>query len=477
MTSSLLLCGDPSRPGRCDPYFAPQAAAARQAGAAVALLDHDALLAGRVAEAVRRVPHGLGTVWYRGWMVPATAYARLGRALDGRGGTLATSPAAYRTAHELPGWYGTFAEVTPASAWTACEPFRAPAPAALARTAAALPAGPGIVKDFVKSRKHEWDQACYVPDLADTASVHRVVSRFVELQEDALAGGVVLRAFEDLDRAAGEARVWWLDGEPLLTTAHPDTPGRRPRPALDEIRPLVGALGCRFVTTDLARRADGVWRVIEVGDGQVSDLPAGIPPADLLVPLLAAPPEGVVSKAPPDGAVPTDPPDEGSSTAPPDGTTASGEEAVNRVPELDTAAVEALARRVHAGQTDKAGRPYAEHLAAVAAGVAAHGGSREQIAAAWLHDAVEDGRLSREWLAASALPRAVKDIVLAVTKLPGEDPREYAERILAVPGARLVKEADLAHNSDPARLAVLGPATRERLTAKYGRIRALLGPG
>jgi hypothetical protein len=38
-----------------------------------------------------------------------------------------------------------------------------------------------------------------------------------------------------------------------------------------------------------------------------------------------------------------------------------------------------------------------------------------------------------------------------------------------------VKEADLAHNADPARLAVLDDATHARLTAKYARMRALLG--
>jgi hypothetical protein len=36
--------------------------------------------------------------------------------------------------------------------------------------------------------------------------------------------------------------------------------------------PAVQRLGCRFVTTDVALRSDGVWRVIEVGDAQVSDL-------------------------------------------------------------------------------------------------------------------------------------------------------------------------------------------------------------
>ncbi|WP_030258744.1 HD domain-containing protein [Streptomyces violens] len=137
--------------------------------------------------------------------------------------------------------------------------------------------------------------------------------------------------------------------------------------------------------------------------------------------------------------------------------------------------VEALARRAHEGQTDKAGRPYAEHLAAVAAGVRARGGSDEQIAAAWLHDSVEDAALSGEWLAGAALSPATKDMVLAVTKRAGEPPEEYAARILATPGALLVKEADLGHNADPDRLAVLDAATRERLTAKYARMRALLG--
>ncbi|MGK5545310.1 HD domain-containing protein [Streptomyces sp. URMC 127] len=142
---------------------------------------------------------------------------------------------------------------------------------------------------------------------------------------------------------------------------------------------------------------------------------------------------------------------------------------------LDLAAVEALARRAHAGQTDKAGRPYAEHLAAVAAGVRQRGGSDEQVAAAWLHDAVEDGAVSEERLAESELPQAVKDMILAVTKRPGEAPEEYAARILATPGALLVKESDLAHNADPARAAALDEPTRERLAAKYARMRALLG--
>lgn len=142
---------------------------------------------------------------------------------------------------------------------------------------------------------------------------------------------------------------------------------------------------------------------------------------------------------------------------------------------LTLSEIEALARAAHEGQTDKAGRPYAEHLQAVADGVRARGGSDEQIAAAWLHDAVEDDALSADWLHDAQLPQPVKDMVLALTKRPGEPPESYAGRVLAVPGALLVKESDLAHNADPARLAVLDAPTRRRLTEKYAHMRALLG--
>jgi hypothetical protein len=145
---------------------------------------------------------------------------------------------------------------------------------------------------------------------------------------------------------------------------------------------------------------------------------------------------------------------------------------------MTLAEVEATARAAHEGQTDKAGRPYAEHLQAVAEGVRARGGDAEQIAAAWLHDAVEDDALSEVWLEQAPLTDRTKAVVRALTKRRGEPPHEYAARILSTPGALLVKESDLAHNADPTRLARLtDEPTRERLTEKYAHMRALLGLG
>jgi hypothetical protein len=288
MPTTVLYCSDPLNPRRVDEHFAAEARAVREAGGAVGLIDHDALLRGEADRAVERVASGPGPCWYRGWMIPAGDYAAFARALEGRGAALAVGPDAYRSAHELPGWHSVFAEATPASVWApwdAAATGEPPDERLVAELAAGLRPGPGIVKDYVKSRKHEWDEACFIPDLSDTAAAARVVRRFVELQGEFLAGGIVLREFEPFvapESAAAESRVWWIDGRPALVTPHPDSRHRGfEAPELEHVAPAVRALGARFVTTDVALRADGFWRVVEVGDGQVSDLHAEVDPAEL----------------------------------------------------------------------------------------------------------------------------------------------------------------------------------------------------
>ena len=65
----LLVPADPLRPRRPDEHFAPEAAAARDSGHHVALIDHDVLAEPDGADrAVARVPGG-GAAVYRGWML------------------------------------------------------------------------------------------------------------------------------------------------------------------------------------------------------------------------------------------------------------------------------------------------------------------------------------------------------------------------------------------------------------------------
>lgn len=307
MATTVLYCCDPLNPRRVDGHFAEEARRVRARGGGVGLIDHDALLAGNAQRAVAGVPVGLDPVWYRGWMIPSDRYCALADALDQRGVGMLISPGQYRSAHELPGWYRAFSGLTPSSAWSVLRAGQysdgdrggdgddmLASSAALALLAGRLRPGAGIVKDYVKSRKHEWNEACFIPDLSDAVAMGQVVRRFVELQGEFLAGGVVLREFERFvtpRSAAGEVRVWWLDGEARLLTPHPDSPeGRLHQGAIASLGGVAAAvrrLGARFVTTDLALREDGVWRVVEVGDGQVSELHASVDANELVGLLLA----------------------------------------------------------------------------------------------------------------------------------------------------------------------------------------------
>ncbi|MEW9529564.1 ATP-grasp domain-containing protein [Microbispora sp. NPDC049125] len=286
MAVGFLFCADPLQPRRADPHFAAQALAVRDRDGLRALIDHDALTAGRAEEAVARVPDGFGAVWYRGWMVTSGQYAALEEALRAKGCRPLTDAAAYRRGHELPGWLASFRDLTPPSVVVPMAPGEAPPRGErLAALAGGLGGDGYVVKDYVKSRKHEWLEACYAPDLD---ALERVAARFAELQGEDLAGGLVIRRFEQLTGA--QVRVWWVDGEPVLAGPHPDSPDDVTTPPADlgEIREAVRSLAARFVTTDLVRRADGVWRVIEVGDGQVSDWPSGADPGVLVEALLNA---------------------------------------------------------------------------------------------------------------------------------------------------------------------------------------------
>ena len=70
----LLVPADPLRPRRPDEHFAAEAAAAKDAGLDVALIDHDALAGpGGAERAVARVPNAGGTAIYRGWMLRPTS--------------------------------------------------------------------------------------------------------------------------------------------------------------------------------------------------------------------------------------------------------------------------------------------------------------------------------------------------------------------------------------------------------------------
>ena len=127
-----------------------------------------------------------------------------------------------------------------------------------------------------------------------------------------------------------------------------------------------------------------------------------------------------------------------------------------------------LAARLHDGQTDKAGRPYIEHLTRVFLRVQAAGGDTGQQIAALLHDCIEDGHATaNDLVRAAGVPRDAVDLVVALTRHHGQDYMQYLAGVKNLPRAALVKLADLEDNSDRSRLELLPAKDAQRLRKKY----------
>ena len=118
-----------------------------------------------------------------------------------------------------------------------------------------------------------------------------------------------------------------------------------------------------------------------------------------------------------------------------------------------------IARKAHEGQLDKAGVDYIEHPIYVASQV----DTEEEKAVALLHDVIEDSPVSAEELLQAGLPETVVTAVHVLTKKKEQDYQTYLETVKKNPLARVVKLADLKHNSDLSRLSSITEKDRERL--------------
>jgi hypothetical protein len=263
--------------------------AADRLGLLRALVDFEALVdESNLTRALRAIPAQSEPVLgvFRGWMLRPVHYASLYAALLDRNVRLINDPEAYRHCHYLPASYERIAKWTPRTVWLPLTPGSStPSREILQPLLSPFGKNPLIVKDYVKSRKHEWLEACFIPSAADMDRVESVVGRFLELQGDDLAEGLVFREYVPFVPLAThsrssmpltrEYRIFWLDGEPLLTAPYweeGDYAGSEP--PIATFRPVAAEIASQFFTMDVAQRAeDGAWQIVELGDGQVAGMP------------------------------------------------------------------------------------------------------------------------------------------------------------------------------------------------------------
>jgi GTP diphosphokinase / guanosine-3',5'-bis(diphosphate) 3'-diphosphatase len=109
----------------------------------------------------------------------------------------------------------------------------------------------------------------------------------------------------------------------------------------------------------------------------------------------------------------------------------------------------AIANQAHAGQLDKAGKPYISHPLTVMAQM----DTLESKIVAVLHDAIEDSDLTIADLKQQGFPEFITAAIAAITKLDGEPYEDYILRVKSNAIAHKVKIADVTHNMDISRIA------------------------
>ena len=213
---------------------------------------------------------------YRGWMLKPGLYTKLVNFIQNRGGKMLNDLAEYEATHLLPNW-ATAGQNQLKTRWTS------DLSDASIRQLLQQFSGSVTIKDFVKSRKYEWDEAFYIPATSDTAHALQVVHNFIERQGTELVGGLVMREFIAL-KSLGEHpkshtpifeeyRVFYLNNAPLTIINYWTEEKITLSPKDKKLIQLAGKqISSNFYTIDFARKANGQLIIMEMGDGQVSGL-------------------------------------------------------------------------------------------------------------------------------------------------------------------------------------------------------------
>ena len=234
------------RSREADEQFAAEVEAVRDVGFGLSLFSLENFQTDTF-RASPRLPNDI-EILYRGWMLSAIEYAELVSAVLRAGARLAVDHASYLSSHYLPGWYTALADLTP-------ETRVYPTDCDLQSELQALGWGEFFIKDYVKSLKTSVGSRISSPEqvVAVIADMHRF--------RGTVEGGFCVRHVEAflLDT---ERRHFVLNGVPYAAE------GEAP-PIVHE---CARRLRSRFFSVDVVQRTDGQLRVVEVGDGQVSDL-------------------------------------------------------------------------------------------------------------------------------------------------------------------------------------------------------------
>ncbi|MEM7105247.1 MAG: ATP-grasp domain-containing protein [Bacteroidota bacterium] len=280
----LIFCDDGFSRSQVDYMFSEEFEAAKSHQIEISLISFEDLKRGDFLSAFKKVtpPENQEIGVYRGWMLKPESYSKFYLRLLDRNIRLINSPEEYLFCHYLPNSYDTISELTPKTVFKKLESEFLIQD--LKGDLKVFGDKPIIVKDYVKSQKHYWTEACFIPNASDLRLVETVTNRFLELQDEDLNEGLVYREFIELEKLTEhsisgmpltkEFRFFILDGKILSRFNYWDEGDYgETQPDLSRIETIIPKIKSNFFTMDVAKVKDGDWIIVELGDGQVSGLP------------------------------------------------------------------------------------------------------------------------------------------------------------------------------------------------------------
>lgn len=281
----ILFCENPFESNKVDEDFEDQFNSAKESGFDTLLFSFEDLTSeDRFSLATKRIKSNdkLVTAIYRGWMLTPKQYSILYNDLLSKNYKLINSVEEYQNCHYLPDSLKFIEQRTPKTVYEKL--INKESIDLLMEKSKIFGQKPVILKDYVKSEKHDWETACFVPDASDSEKMKQSINKLIELRDKYLNEGIVVREFVELNDLTIHSKSgmplteeyrlffcnkklvgiydYWEEGEYNLTK--PDTA---------EFEEIAKSIDSNFFSMDIARQKNGELIIIELGDGQVAGLP------------------------------------------------------------------------------------------------------------------------------------------------------------------------------------------------------------
>lgn len=236
---------NPLNPKEADEPYQEEFAFIKSAGVNCSLFDFDGL---NIDEFKPKPAIENGElVLYRGWMLNPDKYKKLVAFIEGKGGIPVTNVENYLQCHHLPEWYEQCKKYTAESRFF-------PNNNELEENINMLGWDTYFIKDFVKSNSTGKGSIASSP--AEAIEIVKLIEKY----RGEIEGGIAVRRVENYLQET-EIRYFVMRGK--VYSPNKEIP--------DILKSIATIIGAPFYSVDIIKREDGEYRVVEIGDGQVSD--------------------------------------------------------------------------------------------------------------------------------------------------------------------------------------------------------------